>query len=68
MLVIPVFVVYPLFIGFSYSFGTPEAARAAWTNLTPFRQLAVFFLSDGESQTQNKAKNAYARVIMVIMQ
>ena len=29
MLVIPVFVVYPLFIGFSYSFGTPEAARAA---------------------------------------
>ena len=29
MLVIPVFVVYPLFISFSYSFGTPEAARAA---------------------------------------
>ena len=29
---------------------------------------SCFFLSDGESQIQNKAKNAYARVIMVIMQ
>ena len=26
-------------------------------------QLALFFLCDGEYQKQNKAKNAYARVI-----
>ena len=47
-------------------FGIPEAAGAALTETdsTAFRQLALLFLCDGESQKQNNAKNAYARVIM----
>ena len=65
MLVVPVFVVYSFFFYCLFPFfGIPEAAWAAWTELTPFRQLSLLFLCDGEYQNQIKAKNTYAGEIM----
>ena len=55
------FIAFPHFFFF---FGTPKTTRATWTDLTPFQQPSLFFLCDGESQRQNKAKITYARVII----
>ena len=54
------FIAFPHF----FFFGTPKTTRATWTDLTPFQQPSLFFLCDGESQRQNKAKITYARVII----
>ena len=69
MLIIPIHAVFLFnffycFSPFFFFFGTPKTTRATWTDLTPFQQPSLFFLCDGESQRQNKAKITYARVII----
>ena len=63
MLFIPLFVVYSFLYCFFFTFFCiPEAARAAWTDSTPFRQPSLFsHLRWKISETKQKLKRLCAR-------